>query len=35
MMMNRYEDPTVFDARYQFNCTNTRAALILYRAEEE
>jgi hypothetical protein len=35
MMMNRYEDLTVFDARYQFNCTKTRAALMLCRAEEE
>jgi hypothetical protein len=28
-MMNRPENPTVFDARYQFNCSKTRAALML------
>jgi hypothetical protein len=33
-MMNRYEDPTVFDARYQFNCSKTRAAPTPYRVEE-
>lgn len=35
MVMNGYEDPTVFDARYQFHCTKTRAALMLCRGEEK
>jgi hypothetical protein len=35
MMMNRYEDPTVFDARCQFNSSKIRAAPMLYRPEEK
>jgi hypothetical protein len=35
MMKNRYEDPTVFDARNQFNSSKIRAAPMLYRVEEK